>query len=218
MLTALLCRTRSLSHAKQAKSRQRYNSVVLWLAMCYIKHDAWQRPGELEVAPYTLLVEGAWIPRVRQRMSSWDPRSCDECISMIERWQSLLPQHVFKHVLNHLVTPKLTRAVNDWNPRRDPVPIHAWLHPWLPLLGNAMEPLYAPIRHKLSAALRAWKPRDPSAHAILQPWKQVFDSGSMDALVMKVRLADVGMQNRHARTIGQCVAVCRTFSRSSRRR
>jgi tuftelin-interacting protein 11 len=69
--------------------------------------------------------------------------------------------------------PKLTREVENWDPRTDTVPIHAWLHPWLPLLGARMEPLFPPIRNKLAACLRDWHAADPSAHAMLVPWINV---------------------------------------------
>ena len=51
-----------------------------------------------------------------------------------------------------------------------------WVHPWLPALGSAMTPLWAPIRHKLTHALAAWHPSDASALALLSPWQPVFDA------------------------------------------
>ena len=39
----------------------------------------------------------------------------------------------------------------------DPTPIHAWLHPWLPLLSVLLEPLYPKIRYKLAICLQVSK-------------------------------------------------------------
>ena len=47
------------------------------------------------------------------------------------------------------VLPKLKAEVEGWNPRVDPVPIHAWMHPWLPLAANELEELYPVIRYGL---------------------------------------------------------------------
>ena len=44
--------------------------------------------------------------------------------------------------------PKLKSAVDHWEPRSETIPIHAWVHPWLPLLKEKLEPLFAPIRYK----------------------------------------------------------------------
>lgn len=46
----------------------------------------------------------------------------------------------------------------------------------LSLLGDRLEILYVPIRHKLSVALTNWHPSDPSAKLIIEPWIQVFQS------------------------------------------
>ena len=36
------------------------------------------------------------------------------------------------HVLHSLL--QLAAAVEAWDPRQERVPLHAWLHPWLPAL------------------------------------------------------------------------------------
>lgn len=65
----------------------------------------------------------------------------------------------------------------------DTTPIHFWLHPWLPFMGDRLQPVYAPIRHKLGRALVQWHPRDPSAKNVLKPWKDVFALGAMQSFL-----------------------------------
>lgn len=48
----------------------------------------------------------------------------------------LLPEWILEHILDQQVLPRLTHAVEEWNPLTDTVPIHTWTHPWLPLLGR----------------------------------------------------------------------------------
>ena len=61
------------------------------------------------------------------------------------------------------------------------------------VVGDRLEPLYAPIRHKLSNALTNWHPSDPSAKMILQPWVKVFQQGHMDAFIVKNIVPKLGM-------------------------
>lgn len=65
----------------------------------------------------------------------------------------------------------------------------SWLElPWLVpnvCVGERLEPLYAPIRHKLASALTNWHPSDASAKIILEPWVGVFRPGHMDAFLVK---------------------------------
>ena len=67
----------------------------------------------------------------------------------------------------------MSRALDAWDPLQDTIPVHAWLHPWLPWLGPRLEVLYPTIRFRLSRALQAWHPQDGSALALLLPWHKV---------------------------------------------
>lgn len=77
-----------------------------------------------------------------------------------------------------LACAQLSRAVAAWEPRSERVPLHAWLHPWLELLGPQLEDLYPTIRFKLATALQAWHPSDASALALLSPWHKVMTAPS----------------------------------------
>ena len=68
---------------------------------------------------------------------------------------------------------QIKRAVEAWQPQAESVPLHAWLHPWLPWLGPRLEELYPSIRFRLSTALQQWHPSDASALALLSPWPKV---------------------------------------------
>lgn len=65
----------------------------------------------------------------------WQVRDCDPLVELLEAWKLLLPPWILGNILDQLVMPRLQQEVDNWNPLTDTVPIHAWLHPWLPLLG-----------------------------------------------------------------------------------
>ncbi len=92
-----------------------------------------------------------------------------------QSWEKLLLASVLHNILDHIVMPKLTTIVDTWEPCKVSVPIHGWLHPWLPLFAQHMEPLYPTIRYKLGNLFHAWNASDESTYAILSPWKNVFD-------------------------------------------
>ncbi|XP_077493306.1 septin interacting protein 1 isoform X1 [Amblyomma americanum] len=144
-------------------------------------HDHRDSPEE---DPYHHLIWETWMPPVRQAVLAWCPRDCDPVIELLETWMPLLPRWILENLLEQFVLPRLQTEVEAWNPLTDTVPIHSWLHPWLPLMGSRLEPLYPPIRLKLANALSAWHPSDGSAKLILEPWRAVFSQGTLEAFVV----------------------------------
>ncbi|XP_033476196.1 tuftelin-interacting protein 11 [Epinephelus lanceolatus] len=135
--------------------------------------------------PYHRLLWEVWIPVMRPCVSGWQPRIVVPMVDCVEVWAPLLPIWILEHLMEQLILPRLQREVDNWNPLTDTVPIHSWIHPWLPLLQSRLEPLYPPIRSKLSNALQRWHPSDASARLILQPWKDVFTPGAWEAFMVK---------------------------------
>lgn len=86
---------------------------------------------------YHRLVWEVWMPFVRQTViNGWSARDCDPLIELIENWMPIIPQWIMNNVLDQLIFPRLHTEVENWNPLTDTMPIHSWLHPWLPLMGK----------------------------------------------------------------------------------
>ncbi|CAF0724669.1 unnamed protein product [Didymodactylos carnosus] len=135
--------------------------------------------------PYHRLLWEIWMPKVRQCILNWNPRESDKLIDFLEHWLPCIPLWILDNILDQLIIPRLQREVDLWNPLTDSIPIHSWIHPWLPLMKERLEPLYLPIRTKLAHALQNWQPSDSSAKAVLLPWKNVFKQGTWDAFMNK---------------------------------
>ncbi|VDI18059.1 tuftelin-interacting protein 11 [Mytilus galloprovincialis] len=134
-----------------------------------------------------------WLPFVRTAILKWNPRNYDPPIELLETWKPVVPSWMMENIIDQLVLPRILQEVENWNPLTDPVPLHSWLHPWLPLMGDKLEPCYPPIRHKLANALTNWHPSDSSAKVILQPWLKVFKPGHTEAFLVKHILPKLGM-------------------------
>ena len=80
------------------------------------------------------------MPKFRRTLSPLSPRYCAPVIDLLEVWLPLLPEWIMLNILEQIVLPRLQNEVETWDPTTDTVPIHTWIHPWLPLMGGNLSP------------------------------------------------------------------------------
>lgn len=136
--------------------------------------------------PYSALVWSGIMPSIRSAVASWNPRTHQPMVALLDAWAPLFPSYILDNILEQLILPRVNTCVDDWDPLTDTIPIHIWILPWAQLLNHKLESLIYPIiRDKLCNALRAWSPSDRSALAMIRPWKKHFDEGDMQNFLLK---------------------------------
>lgn len=136
--------------------------------------------------PYSALVWAGIIPSIRTATNFWNPRVHQPMAALLDAWAPLLPSYILDNVLEQIILSKIVSEVAIWDPLTDTIPIHVWILPWHGLLGPKLSAkVYPKIRDTLGNALATWLPSDRSARAMITPWAKVFDSGEMEAFVIK---------------------------------
>ncbi|XP_066146544.1 septin-interacting protein 1 [Euwallacea fornicatus] len=149
------------------------------------------RTGTIEgnkvgIQPYDSLIWHTWVPVMRTCIRSWSPRDCDPMISLIEAWKPILPLWILNNTFDQMIMPRMLEEVKRWNPLTDIIPIHLWIHPWIPLLDEHLhERIYPIIQDILGSALSGWHPSDRSAKLMLEPWQRALSQGTFLAFLVK---------------------------------
>lgn len=141
--------------------------------------------------------------------NDWSPHNPQPAVKLYEAWSTFLPPFVRDNVLDQLILPKVHKAVNDWNPRKDTIPLQSLVFPWLPHLGLRLEDVLGDARRKVKSLLRAWTANEAMPNDLVA-WKdvsicnsfhlcnwtdrlnKVFNVGDWDAMLLKYVVPKLG--------------------------
>ncbi|KAJ8323409.1 hypothetical protein O5D80_008155 [Batrachochytrium dendrobatidis] len=159
------------------------------------------------MAPFESMLYTIWLPKVRQAINNdWNVYQPDSLVAFFEAWNScldtnmywsessqssvsILPTWLFQNIACQLVIPKLKRAVDMWEPHRDKTSdqnelmAHTWLHPWLPILGDLLEPFWTEVRRKLEYCWKNWNPKDHTPLQVIKLWTPVFSKADLEHIL-----------------------------------
>lgn len=79
----------------------------------------------------------------------WNCRDCNSMLKLIEQSSELIPSDIINHVLENMILPQIQLGVEQWDPLTDLVPIHLWIHPWLPYLSESSSILINNYKNKI---------------------------------------------------------------------
>ncbi|KAI9062556.1 TFP11-domain-containing protein [Trametes sanguinea] len=148
------------------------------------------------MTPYESLLWNTWLPRVRSALNNeWAPEDPLPAVRLYEAWSPFLPPFIRDNFFDQLVLPKLHKAVGDWNPRKSKVSLQKLVFPWLPHVGLRLEDVLGDARRKVKSVLRAWTVSDAIPED-LGAWREVFDVGDWDTMLLKYVVPKLGSRLR----------------------
>ncbi|KAI8996414.1 TFP11-domain-containing protein [Trametes punicea] len=151
---------------------------------------------EKPMTPYESLLWNTWLPRVRSTLNNeWAPEDPLPAVRLYEAWAPFLPQFIRDNFFDQLVLPKVHKAVGDWNPRKSKVSLQKLVFPWLPHVGLRLEEVLGDARRKVKSVLRSWTISDAIPED-LGAWKEVFDVGDWDSMLLKYVVPKLGSRLR----------------------
>ncbi|KLT39752.1 TFP11-domain-containing protein [Cutaneotrichosporon oleaginosum] len=152
---------------------------------------------ERSMTAWESLLWQRWLPKVRSAINNeWDVWDPQPAVHLIESWDPILPRFIYDNVLDQLILPKVTMAVEEWTGRslRDGrnVSLASITFPWLPLMGERVGDLLESGKRRVRAVLRRWKPED-GALLELQRWRgDIFSVHEWDKLMGDYVLGKLG--------------------------
>lgn len=152
------------------------------------KHDEERQRQRQSTTPYETMIYTLWLPRVRSTfLNDWDVHDPGPATALIEAWKDIIPKFVYASVIDQVVVPKLTTALQEWKPRSSRKPNSAshqfpwWMFDWLRYLDErhtdpkAPTGLLSDAKRKFRKVLDNWDIRRGILGGI-ELWRDVLDS------------------------------------------
>ncbi|OMJ89844.1 hypothetical protein SteCoe_7926 [Stentor coeruleus] len=126
-----------------------------------------------------------WVEAVKKFFNKkWKPKKeIGKNIDALEIWKGHIPTETWDEI-QKIIIARLSLEIDLWNPIKDHITIHTWIHPWLVLIN--LTSLYPKIINKFIGVLQNWNPKDSSAKIVLSPWKPIFGKEWNDIMVMHI--------------------------------
>ncbi|KIK61690.1 hypothetical protein GYMLUDRAFT_199260 [Collybiopsis luxurians FD-317 M1] len=141
--------------------------------------------AQKSMTPFESLLWNVWLPKVRTAINNeWSPQTPQPALKLYETWSTFVPPFIRDNMLDQLILPKVQKAIADWNAKLDRVSLQTIVFPWLPHVGLRLEDFVGDARRKLKSLLRHWTVGD-DLPAGLNAWKDVFDAGEWDSMLLK---------------------------------
>ncbi|KAH8075873.1 TFP11-domain-containing protein [Cristinia sonorae] len=192
--TAFTSLFRSWRHAFRMNTEEKLRDQVQVYGSSTVVTSA--VPVEKPMTPYESFIWNVWMPKVQSAIvNSWSAEDPSPAVMLYEAWSALLPPFVRDNFFDQLVLPKVQRAIGDWNPKRHTVPLETVVFPWLPHIGLRSEQVLEGARRKIKQMLRAWMVTDGVPKDLLH-WKDVFDQGEWDTMILKYVIPKLGSRLR----------------------
>ncbi|GAA6009422.1 hypothetical protein JCM11491_003551 [Sporobolomyces phaffii] len=143
-----------------------------------------------------------WLPKIRSAINNdWDASDPTPAVTLVSTWAPLLPAFLLANILDQLVLPKVSAAVDAWSAsayKRGRAPgLHTLMFPWLDVAGeDRMAPLVSDAKRRVRTWLKAsWDPRDGVPRGF-DAWRAAFSKSDWDALVLELVLPALGAHLR----------------------
>ncbi|PWN43975.1 TFP11-domain-containing protein [Ceraceosorus guamensis] len=139
------------------------------------------------MTPFESLLWNLWMPPVRSALNNdWKAHHPEGAMRLLEAWQPFLPRFIFDNLTNQIILPRLSDAVEHWEMSSSKAPLHAYVFPWLELMGEQMTNLMNEARRRVRAVLRSWRASSGLPEALhLEKWREVFQDADWNAMLLE---------------------------------
>jgi tuftelin-interacting protein 11 len=147
-----------------------------------------------QMTAWESLIWTLWLPKVRSTINNdWDALHPRAAIHLIESWESILPAFIRDNIIDQLILPKVRKAVDEWDARKQSVSLYKIVWPWFPVLGERMDEVLEGAKRRIRSVLRHWVVKDGIPKELSRWKKDIYSSSEWDKLVLQYVVPKLGV-------------------------